>query len=184
MTTIVVLIVIVLILLYGVSVYNKLVRNRNFVREAWSTIDVFLKKRYDLIPNLVNTVKGYATHEQETLTEVIRMRNTAMSSTGNSQDRIKNEANLSGALDRLLVTVERYPELKANSNFMMLQNQLTELENDIEKSRRYYNGTVRVNNIAIESFPSNIIANMGKFQLEPFFEIDEKSREVPNVSFS
>lgn len=160
-----------------------MVRNRNLVKEAWSSIDVFLKKRYDLIPNLVNTVKGYATHENETLTNVIRMRNTAMSSTGNSQERLNNEAQLGGALSRLLVTSERYPELKANTNFIMLQNQLTSLEEDIEKSRRYYNGTVRENNILIESFPSNMVAGIGNFKTEPFFETDEKSREVPTVSF-
>ena len=183
MTLLIVVMLLVLILLYGVSTYNKMFRNRNFVYEAWSTIDVFLKKRYDLITNLVDIVKVYASHEKDTLTDVIRMRNVAMASGGNSEDRIKNEVNLSGALDRLLVSVERYPELKENTNFLMLQNQLTELESDVEQSHRYYNGTVRVNNILVESFPSNIVANMGHFEKQAYFEIDEKPREVPNVSF-
>lgn len=182
---IVILVIVVLLVLYGISIYNKMVRNKNLVKEAWSTVDVFLKKRYDLIPNLVETVKGYASHEKETLTEVIRMRNTAMGSAdnGNIQERMKNENYLTTALDRLLVTFERYPELKANTNFLALQSQLTDLESDIEKSRRYYNGTVRENNILIESFPSSIVAGIGNFKTQPFFEIDEKSKEVPTVSF-
>lgn len=179
----IILVIVVLILFYTVSIYNKMVRNRNLVKEAWSSIDVFLKKRYDLIPNLVDTVKGYASHEKETLTEVVKMRNVAMASNGNTQERIKNESQLGGMLDRLLITVERYPDLKANTNFIMLQNQLTALEDDIEKSRRYYNGTVRENNILVESFPSNLIVGLGNFKTEPFFEVDEKSQEVPRVSF-
>lgn len=160
-----------------------MVKNKNRVQEAWSGIDVFLKKRYDLIPNLVNTVKGYASHEKETLAEIVRLRNQAMSTSGISLDKMKNESELTGMLNRLLVTVERYPDLKANSNFAMLQNQLTDIENDLEKSRRYYNGTVRDNNICIESFPSNIVANIGGFKIQPFFNIDEESRINPSVSF-
>lgn len=125
-----------------------MVKNKNQVNEAWSIIDVFLKKRYDLIPNLVNIVKGYATHENETLTEIARMRNQAMQST-EIKERVETETKLDGALAKLFVSVENYPDLKANENFIRLQSQLSSIEDDIEKSRRYYNGTVRENNIYI-----------------------------------
>lgn len=174
---------IVLLLLYGVSVYNKLVRLRVLVEEAWSGINVQLKKRHDLIPNLVETVKGYATHERETFDSVTKARASAMQATDvKSQEAAEN--NLNNALIKLLAVAEQYPELKANQNFLQLQDQLSVIESDIEKSRRYYNGTVREKNIVIDTFPSNIIANMFQFTKSLFFELEnEAEREVPQIKF-
>ncbi|MCT3800204.1 LemA family protein [Elizabethkingia anophelis] len=180
---IVVIALVVIVLLYGVSVYNKLVKFRNLVQEAWSSIDVMLKKRYDLIPNLVETVKGYATHERETLDSVTQARTTAKNA-GSVQEKEAAEKNLNQAMMNLFAVAEQYPDLKANTNFQQLQNELSSLESDIEKSRRYYNGTVRENNTLVESFPSNIIANMYKFEKAPFFELQNTAeREVPSVKF-
>jgi LemA protein len=175
--------VLVLALLYGVSAYNRLVKLRNLVQEAWSSIDVMLKKRHDLIPNLVETVKGYATHERETLENVTRARNLAVSADSVEGKEIA-EKNLNQAMVNLFAVAEQYPDLKANANFQQLQAELTSIENDIEKSRRYYNGTVRENNTLVESFPSNIIANMYKFEKSKFFELENiADREVPSVKF-
>lgn len=180
---IVVIALVVIVLLYGVSVYNKLVKFRNLVQEAWSSIDVMLKKRYDLIPNLVETVKGYATHERETLDSVTQARTMAKNA-GSVQEKDAAEKNLNQAMMNLFAVAEQYPDLKANTNFQQLQNELSSLESDIEKSRRYYNGTVRENNTLVESFPSNIIANMYKFEKAPFFELQNTAeREVPSVKF-
>ncbi|WP_407508744.1 LemA family protein [Elizabethkingia anophelis] len=180
---IVVIALVVIVLLYGVSVYNKLVKFRNLVQEAWSSIDVMLKKRYDLIPNLVETVKGYATHERETLDSVTQARTMAKNA-GSVQEKEVAEKNLNQAMINLFAVAEQYPDLKANTNFQQLQNELSSLESDIEKSRRYYNGTVRENNTLVESFPSNIIANMYKFEKAPFFELQNTAeREVPSVKF-
>ena len=174
---------VVIFLLYGVSVYNKLVRLRNLVQEGWSSIDVMLKKRHDLIPNLVETVKGYATHEKETLENVTRARNLALGA-NSVEAKEAAEKNLNQAMMNLFAVAEQYPDLKANANFQQLQAELTSIENDIEKSRRYYNGTVRENNTAVESFPSNIIANMYNFEKSPFFELQNVAeREVPTVKF-
>lgn len=153
------------------------------MQEAWSGIDVQLKKRHDLIPNLVETVKGYATHEKETFQKVTEARNQAISATGVEQKQ-NAENQLNRSLMNLFAVAEQYPELKANTNFLQLQNELTAIESDIEKSRRYYNGTVREQNILIDSFPSNIIANIFKFMKSQFFELDnEAERNVPKVSF-
>lgn len=173
----------VLFVLYGVSVYNKLVKLRTLVEEAWSGINVQLKKRHDLIPNLVETVKGYATHERETFDSVTRARASAMQASDvKSQEAAEN--NLNAALIRLLAVAEQYPELKANQNFLQLQDQLSVIESDIEKSRRYYNGTVREKNIVIDTFPSNIVANMFKFLKSPFFELEnEAEKAVPQIKF-
>ncbi|HFK5552767.1 TPA: LemA family protein [Elizabethkingia anophelis] len=180
---IVVIALVVIVLLYGVSVYNKLVKFRNLVQEAWSSIDVMLKKRYDLIPNLVETVKGYATHERETLDSVTQARTMAKNA-GSVLEKEAAEKNLNQAMMNLFAIAEQYPDLKANTNFQQLQNELSSLESDIEKSRRYYNGTVRENNTLVESFPSNIIANMYKFEKAPFFELQNTAeREVPSVKF-
>ncbi|MEY8759921.1 LemA family protein [Chryseobacterium tongliaoense] len=182
-TIIVIVAVIVLFLLYGVSVYNQLVKLRNLVQEAWSSIDVMLKKRHDLIPNLVETVKGYATHERETLDSVTRARIQAVGA-NSVEAKEAAEKNLNQAMMNLFAVAEQYPDLKANANFQQLQSELTSIENDIEKSRRYYNGTVRENNTMVESFPSNIIANMYKFEKSPFFELQNiAEREVPTVNF-
>ncbi|ANF51410.1 hypothetical protein A0O34_13205 [Chryseobacterium glaciei] len=173
----------VIFLLYGVSIYNQLVKLRNLVQEAWSSIDVMLKKRHDLIPNLVETVKGYATHERETLDSVTRARAQAVGA-NSVESKEAAEKNLNQAMMNLFAVAEQYPDLKANTNFQQLQSELTSIENDIEKSRRYYNGTVRDNNTLVESFPSNIIANMYKFVKSPFFELENAAeREVPTVKF-
>ncbi|MBK6776657.1 MAG: LemA family protein [Flavobacteriales bacterium] len=175
---------VVLLALYAVAIYNKLVKLKNLVAEAWSGIDVQLKKRYDLIPNLVETVKGYAAHEKETLENVTRARAAAQQATTVEGQQVA-EKNLSGALMNLLAVAERYPDLKANTNFLELQNMLSVVEGDIEKSRRYYNGNVREQNTLIESFPSNIIANMFSFVKSAFFELDNPAhKENPSVKFS
>ena len=166
-----------------IGIYNKLVRLRNMVQEGWSGIDVQLKKRYDLIPNLVESVKGYATHEKEVFENVAAMR-----SAGINAQTIKDQQNaenmITQALGKLFAVAENYPDLKANQNFINLQDQLSQVENDIQMSRRYYNGTVRENNITVESFPSNLVAGMFGFGKSEFFELeDEAQREAPRVSF-
>lgn len=182
-TILIVVALIVIFLLYGVSIYNKLVKLRTMVEEAWSSIDVMLKKRHDLIPNLVETVKGYASHERETFESVTRARNAAVNAEG-IQAKEAAEKNLNQAMMNLNAVAEQYPDLKANTNFLQLQGELTNLEGDIEKSRRYYNGTVRENNILVETFPSNIIANMYKFTKSVFFELDNVAeRAVPSIKF-
>lgn len=175
--------VVVLFLLYAVSIYNNLVKLKNLVQEAWSSIDVMLKKRYDLIPNLIETVKGYATHERETLDSVTRARVQAMGAKSVEEKEVA-EKNLSQAMLNLNAVAEQYPDLKANSNFQQLQLELSNLEGDIEKARRYYNGTVRENNTLVESFPNNIIAGVFHFAKSPFFELaNVTEREVPQVKF-
>ncbi len=183
MVLLIVLAIIALVLLYGVVVYNKLVRFRTLVDEAWSGINVQLKKRHDLIPNLMETVKGYATHERETFESVTRARTTAIQAQDVKTQEVA-ESQLSGALMRLMAVAERYPDLKANQNFMQLQEQLGIIETDIEKSRRYYNGAVRQKNIAIDTFPSNMVANMFNFDKSTFFELEsEAEKAVPQIKF-
>lgn len=173
----------VLFFLYGISIYNRLVKLRTMVQEAWSSIDVMLKKRHDLIPNLVETVKGYATHERETFDSVTRARAAAMSA-NTIQEKEAAEKNLNQAMMNLNAVAEQYPDLKANTNFLQLQGELSALEGDIEKSRRYYNGTVRENNILVDTFPSNIIANIFSFAKSAFFELENAAeRAVPSVKF-
>ena len=175
--------VILIIALYFIAIYNKLVKLRNLVQEAWSGIDIFLKKRYDLIPNLVETVKGYATHEKETLENITQARSRAMGA-NSVEEKQAAEKDLNRSLMNVLALAENYPDLKANTNFQQLQSELSNLETEIEKSRRYYNGTTRDYNIITESFPSNIVANSFKFEKYPFFEIEnETERNVPNVKF-
>ena len=183
MGLIIVLIIIALVVLYGVGVYNKLVKFKTLVEEAWSGINVQLKKRHDLIPNLMETVKGYAMHERETFESVTRARTSAIQAQDVKAQEIA-ETQLSGALSRLLAISERYPELKANQNFLHLQEQLGIIETDIERSRRYYNGAVRQKNILIDTFPSNMIANMFNFQKSLFFELEsEAEKAVPQIKF-
>lgn len=178
----IVLIIITSLLLIGIIIiYNKLVKNKNRMQEAWSIIDVFLKKRYDLVPNLVDTVKTYASHEKNTLEKVTYYRSEAMHST-EIQARTQSENGLGNALSALLIVAENYPELKANNNFLQLQHQLVDLENDLEKARRYYNGTVRENNIYQESFPSNIIARIFQFSKGEFFNTDIAEKAVPDIT--
>lgn len=172
-----------LILFWVIGLYNKLVRKRSQMEEGWSGIDVQLKKRYDLIPNLVETVKGYATHEKETLDAVISARNKAIKAEG-VHDHQEAEKQLNSALANVFALSEAYPDLKANTNFIQLQQELSAIEGDIEKARRYFNATVRENNIMVESFPSNLIANTFGFQLGEYFEIEEASqRNNPQVKF-
>lgn len=173
----------VVILFFFISIYNKLVRAKNLMLEGWSGIDVFLKKRHDLIPNLVETVKGYATHERETLDSVVQARAQALNP-GTISEKQEAENNLGKSLVNLFAVAEQYPDLKANANFQALQGQLVNIEGDIEKARRYYNGTARDYNIAIESFPGNILAGAFTFGPASYFEIEDSGeRSVPQVKF-
>ena len=184
-TLIVVIVIIGALIGFVVSLYNALVRARQTAEEAWSGIDVQLKRRADLIPNLVETVKGYASHERGTLEEVVEKRNKAQSVAANDvAGRAQAEGELSQALGRLFALSEAYPDLKANQNFADLQASLEKTESEIQMARRYYNGAARDLNIKVESFPSNIIAGQFGFQKRDYFEIEEPGdRAVPNVSF-
>lgn len=173
--------VIVIIAGFFIASYNSLVKMRNWVKESWSQIDVQLKRRYDLIPNLVETVKGYAAHEKETLEKVIQARNMLMQ--GSPQDRVKADNMLEGALKSIFALSENYPELKANQNFLKLQEELTSTENKIAYSRQLYNKTVAEYNIKRESFPTVLIAGMLGFEKEEQLTISEEEREAPRVSF-
>ncbi|WP_297338163.1 LemA family protein [Algoriphagus sp.] len=183
MTLLIIGLIVLLLVFYGVSIYNRLVKLKNLVEEAWSGIDVQLKKRYNLIPNLIETVKGYAKHESETFEKVTQARSQAQSAqTIEGQQAAENQ--LGKALVNLFAVAEQYPDLKANANFLDLQEQLSMVEQDIERARRYYNGTVRDKNILVESFPSNLFANAFGFGKSPFFELDnEAERTVPKVKF-
>jgi LemA protein len=184
MTLLILLGVVVLLAFYGIAIYNKLVKLKNLVAEAWSGIDVQLKKRYDLIPNLVETVKGYAAHEKETFENVTRARAAAQQAS-TVQDQQAAENTLNRALMNLMAVAEQYPELKANTNFLELQAQLSQVEGDIEKARRYYNGNVREQNTLIESFPSNIVANLFSFAKSVFFELENPAeKQAPQVKFA
>lgn len=178
--------IIVVLLVIGVGIYNGLVGSRNQVKNAWAQIDVQLKRRYDLIPNLVETVKGYMEHERGTLEAVTNARNLAQTlSNAAPAKRAEAEGELSNALSRLLAVVENYPNLKANQNFLALQEELTGTENKISFSRQFYNDTVLKYNNMIQMFPSNVVASMGNFKQEEFFEVKAvNEREAPKVSFS
>jgi LemA protein len=176
-------VIVVLVVLWGVFTYNGLVRLRNLVQEAWRQIDVELTRRHDLIPNLVETVKGYAGHERETLDAVVRARAAATAPGASVAQQAQNEGELSQALGRLLAITEAYPDLKANQNFLALQNELGQTEDRIAAGRRYYNANVRELNTKIESVPSNIIAGFGSFTRADYFEADDQSRSAPQVSF-
>jgi len=170
---------------YAVTLYNRLVKNRQMSEEGWSGIDVQLKRRADLIPNLIETVKGYAGHERELLERVTELRaQVGKVPEGDVAERGKLEGLLSGAIGKLLAVVENYPELKANENFLELQETLGEVESEIQMSRRYYNGAVRNLNVMVESFPSNLVAGQFGFEKRVYFEIDDEAdRAVPQVSF-
>jgi LemA protein len=173
---------IVLISIFVAGIYNRLVRLRQAVRNAWSQIDVQLKRRHDLIPNLVNTVKGYAAHEKGTLDAVINARAKATSVTLPA-DRIKAEGELTGALARLMAVSEAYPNLKANENFLSLQGELTSTEDRIAFSRQTYNDSVTQMNMAVQSFPTVLLAGPFGFTTEPFFEIPSEEKQAPQVQF-
>ncbi len=182
MGIVVVLVVVVLVVLFVVGIYNALVRLKNQVKNAWSQIDVQLKRRHDLIPNLIETAKGYMKHERETLENITKARSAAMGA-GGVGDKSKAEGALSGAMSKFFLVVENYPDLKANQNFLSLQEELTSTENKISFARQSYNDMVLFFNNKIQMFPSNIIAGMFNFNTEEYFEIEEKEKEVPKVSF-
>lgn len=183
---IIILVVVVLLVIWGVSLYNNLVKLRNNRENAFANIDVQLKQRHDLVPQLVSTVKGYATHEREVLQRVTEARTAAMGATG-INDKINAENALTSALAGLKVSLEAYPDLKANQNFMHLQTELSDLENKLAAARRFFNSTTRELNNAVETFPSNIFAKMFKFGKEPMFEIPQEERAVydkaPEIKF-
>ncbi len=180
---IIVIVVIVILAFWIIGMYNGLVRLRNQVKNAWAQIDVQLKRRHDLIPNLMETVKGYMKHERETLENITKARSQAMGA-NTVGEKAKAEAELSGAMSKFFLVVENYPDLKANQNFLALQEELTSTENKISFSRQNYNDQVLGYNNKIQMFPSNIIAGMFNFKEQEFFEIKDKAqREVPKVSF-
>ncbi|MDO8618165.1 MAG: LemA family protein [Candidatus Uhrbacteria bacterium] len=181
--TLIVLIVAVLIILWLIWTYNRLIQLRNQTDEAWSDIDVQLKRRYDLIPNLINTVKGYATHESTVFEKVTQARAQAINA-GNPHDKMAAENMLTGALKSLFAVSEAYPDLKANQNFLKLQDELSDTENKIQASRRFYNGNVRDLNTSLQSFPTNVIGSLFQFKPREFFEIENaQERQVPEVKF-
>ena len=184
-TTLAIIALVVVIGLYLVSLYNGLVKSRQMAEEAWSGIDVQLKRRADLIPNLVETVKGYAAHEKSTLEEVVSLRNRAQAvPAGDVEGRAAVEGQLSQALGRLFALAEAYPDLKANQNYLELQTSLETVEGEIQMARRYYNGAARDLNVRVESFPSNLVAGQFGFSKKPYFEIaNEADRAVPTVKF-
>ena len=186
---IILLVVVAVIALVVMSAYNGFVKSRNLIQESWRQVDVELNRRYELIPNLVETVRAYAAHERNTLEDITRLRSQAQQlsqSEGGlpSQQRADVEAELSGAVRNLIVSVEAYPDLKSNTNFLELQRQLAETEDRIANGRRYYNANVRVYNTKVESVPTNIIANVFKFEKATYFEVNDPAvRQAPNVSF-
>ncbi len=183
MTGEIVLIVVAAVVLWVIITYNRFIKNKNQVREAWSGIDVQLKRRANLIPNLVETVKGYGAHEREALREVTAMR-SGTDPDASVAERSAQERRISEAVRNLLALAESYPDLKASQNFLDLQNDLSEIEEHIQLSRRYYNGAVRDWNTLVESFPSNLIANFFRFRIAEFFEIElATERAVPEVQF-
>ena len=175
-------VIVVFLVLLFIHYYNKFIKLKNHVDESWSGIDVQLKRRYNLIPNLVETVKGYAKHEKQTLENVVKARNMAMG-TQNVKEKAQAENMLTGALKTIFALAENYPNLKANQNFLGLQKTLAEIENDIQNARRYYNAVVRDYDILCEAFPTVIIANMFNFTKYEFFEIEEAERGNVKVSF-
>lgn len=182
----IVLVALAVVVVWAIAVYNSLIKGRNRVDEAWSDIDVQLKRRYNLIPNLINTVKGYASHEKEVFEKVTKARAEALSAEkdGDPAKVAEAENMLSGALKSLFAVSESYPELKANENFLELQRELSDTENKIQASRRFYNGNVRDFNTSLQVFPRNIVASMFNFKDREFFEIEnEGERAVPEVKF-
>ena len=179
---IIIIVIVVLIIAWVFATYNKLVDLRNRVKDQWAQIDVQLKRRFDLIPNLVETVKGYAKHESETLEAVIQARNTYVSAT-TPEAQMKADGDLEKAISKLFALTESYPDLKANTNFQHLQQELTETESKIASARQFYNDTVLLYNNKVEMVPSNIIASIFKFKKETFFEANEAERENVQVKF-
>ena len=185
MTLWLILAVVAAALVYVVAAYNSLVRTRQMANEAWSGIDVQLKRRSDLVPNLVAAVKGYAAHERSVLEEVTQLRGAARAlPEGDVAARAQAEGALSAALGKLMAVAENYPDLKASSNFLELQQQLSDLENELQMARRYYNGTVRNLNVMVQSFPSNLIAGLFGFAPREFIQLGEGEGAVPQVNLA
>ena len=185
MPALIILLVIVLLPVVWVVVqYNWLVSLRNYISESWSNVDTELKRRYDLIPNLVATVKGYAAHEREVLERVTQLRERCVANNGSPAEQAKDETQLVDALKQLLVVVENYPQLKADQQFLKLQQELITTENRIQAARRFYNGNVRDYRNKCETFPSNLVAQMFGFQPQDFFSVPPSVKEVPDVEFA
>ena len=184
---IVILALLILIVVGGIASYNRFVSQRNLIKDAWANIDTELRRRYDLIPNLVSTVQGYAAHEKQVFEDVTKARAMATAATGSPAAQAAAEGPFVAALRQLLAVAENYPQLKANENFLALQAELSNTEDRLQTARRFYNGNVRDYNRRVQSFPSMIIARFGNFETEEFFEVDESLRGdagVPKVDFS
>ncbi len=181
---IILLMVVLLPVVWAVVQYNWLVSLRNYISESWSNVDTELKRRYDLIPNLVATVKGYAAHEREVLERVTQLRERCVANNGPPAEQAKDEVQLVDALKQLLVVVEDYPQLKADQQFLKLQQELITTENRIQAARRFYNGNVRDYRNKCETFPSNLVAQMFGFQPQDFFSVPPSVKEVPDVEFA
>lgn len=185
MSMLIILGILAAVAFYAVGIYNGLIKARQMVKEAWSGIDVQLKRRSDLIPNIVESIKGYAGHEKDTLREVTEMRTRVQAvPEGDIAGRAVAEGLLSQALGKLMAVAEAYPDLKANENFLQLQQTLDKIEGEVQMSRRYYNGAARDLNVKVESFPSNFVANYFKFETAEYFEVeDADDQNVPEVKF-
>ena len=178
----IILVLLILLVAGGVVIYNRMVKLRVMTDQAWSDVDVQLKRRHDLIPNLVETVKGYAAHEKSTLEEVVKARNVAVTAVS-PEDKAQAENMLTRALRQLFALVENYPDLKANANFLSLQEELAKIEEAIQQARRYYNAVTRDYNTTISVFPNSLVARQFNFTPKPFFQIEEGERSVPRVEF-
>ena len=176
----IVIAIVVLLLIYFIVTYNSLIKLKNIVKEAFSTMDVYLKKRWDLIPNIVETVKGYAKHEKDTLKEVVELRNSAYDKMSDDE-KIKTNEQLSSGISKIMALAEAYPDLKANENFKDLSKELSKVEDDIANSRKYYNGVVRIYNNKVEMFPSNIFAGLFGYKSKAMFEASANERENVKV---
>lgn len=183
MELIIATVIAVILVGFWIFTYNKMVKLKNWIEESWAQIDVQLKQRYDMIPNLVETVKGYAKHEQETLTKVIELRNQITSSSGSRQEQVDADNQLTGALRQLFALREAYPDLKANQNFIKLQEDIKGTENKLAYARRLYNQTVREYNTTIQSIPANIVASIHSFKKHDMLRIPEEERENVKVQF-
>lgn len=179
---IVIIIIVALLVVWGISVYNNLIQLRNRVRDQWAQIDVQLKRRFDLVPNLVETVKGYAKHEKEALENVVKARNTYLASS-TPEGQIEADGELTKAISKLFALTESYPELKANENFVTMQNDLRDTEDKIAAARQFYNDVVLKYNDKVEMFPGSLIAKMFNFKVEAYFKANETERENVQVKF-
>jgi LemA protein len=179
---IVIAVIVLLPIVFVLATYNSLVALRNHIRDAWANIDTELKRRYELIPNLVETVKGYARHEQELLERIAQLRNTCASNHGATQSQATDERKLVGAMQQLLAVVENYPDLKADQHYLQLQRELVNTEDRIQAARRFFNGNVRDYRNKCESFPSNLIAGLFNFPEMDFFEVESSVRDAPSIA--